>query len=505
MAISFNNIPTSIRTPGAYIEIDNSRALKGLIANPHKVLILGQKHRTDGNAVKNTLYSITRDNLADGYFGVGSNLARMCNVFKKNNKYTEVYAMALSVSVAAVTASAVLHFSIALSHNGGVVSTNNEQVYLLINGSRFDLTLTSGWSVGQLNSAYKALINANSNIPCTANTNATSALLLEAINSGVIGNYLDVRLNYYDGQSNPTCFGDSVLISGFGVGGVGIGAPDISDAWAVIENEQFQHIIVPYIDDTNLDLLETELADRFKPLEDKQGHGYAVTRATYASCTTEGNARNSPFTTYMGVDNSPTDPAEWAAALGGICAYELNQDPARPLHTLKMQGILPPPKVNEFTREERDLLLYDGISTFTVDSTGNVLLERIITTYQKNALDVPDASYLDIETLFTLAEIRYQYKARMLSRFIATRQKLADDTFPAQPGMNVVRPKDVKAETISVFTMLRDRGLIENLQDFIDNLIVERNATDVNRVDVLLPPDLINQFRILAGLIQFIL
>ena len=238
---------------------------------------------------------------------------------------------------------------------------------------------------------------------------------------------------------------------------------------------------------------------------DKQGHGYTATRATYASATTEGNARNSPYTTYIAADNSPTDPAEWAAALGGVAAYNLNNDPARPLHTLKLKGILPPKTEDRYTRDERDLLLYDGVATWVTDSTGNVLLERVITTYQSNSLGIPDASYLDIETLFTLSEIRYQYKARMTTRFIATRQKLADDTFPAQPGMNVVRPKDVKAETIALFTLLQSRGLIENIDDFIDNLIVERNTTDVNRVDVLLPPDLINQFRILAGLIQFIL
>ncbi len=503
MAISFNNIPTTLRVPGVYTEIDNSRALKGLVSNPHKVLILGQKIVTEGTAVLNTLYTISRDNLADGYFGAGSNLARMCNVFKDNNQFTEVYAMALSGGT--VMASAVIHFSVALSHAGGVVSTNNEEVHLLINGSRFDLALTSGWSVGQVNSAFKTLINANSNIPCIAATNATSCLVLSAVNSGVIGNYLDVRVNYYDGQSNPTCFADSVLISNFGVGGVGVGTVDIGDAWTVIENEQYQHIIVPWFDDTNMDALETELTTRFKPMEDKMGHGYAVTKATYASATTEGNARNNPFTTLMAEDNSPTDPAEWAAALGGICAYELNNDPARPLHTLKMQSILPPKIANRFTMTERNLLLYDGISTFTVDSTGNVLLERICTTYQSNALSIPDASYLNIETMFTLSEIRYQYKARMISRFMVTRQKLADDTFPAQPGMNVVRPKDIKAETIDVFTDLQNKGLIENLQDFVDNLIVERNATDKDRVDVLLPPDLINQFRILAGLIQFIL
>jgi len=63
----------------------------------------------------------------------------------------------------------------------------------------------------------------------------------------------------------------------------------------------------------------------------------------------------------------------------------------------------------------------------------------------------------------------------------------------------------VAGETIALFTDLRDAGLIENLDEFIENLIVERNTTDQNRVDALIPPDLINQFRVLAGLIQFIL
>jgi len=35
------------------------------------------------------------------------------------------------------------------------------------------------------------------------------------------------------------------------------------------------------------------------------------------------------------------------------------------------------------------------------------------------------------------------------------------------------------------------------------NLIVERNADDPNRLDVLLPPDLVNQLRVFAVLAQF--
>jgi phage tail sheath gpL-like len=207
----------------------------------------------------------------------------------------------------------------------------------------------------------------------------------------------------------------------------------------------------------------------------------------------------------MGAYDSPTCPEEWAAALCGIAAFNLNNDPARPLHTLKLKGVLAPPPDSRFTRAERDTLLYDGIATWIVDSGGSVLIERSITTYQTNALGILDASYLDIQTLATLGEIRDQFKARMVSRFIVPRFKLADDGFPVSPGSFVATPSTVAQEIIGLFTELRNVGLVENLDEFIENLVVERDATDRNRVNVLLPPDLINQFRVLAGMIQFIL
>jgi len=93
----------------------------------------------------------------------------------------------------------------------------------------------------------------------------------------------------------------------------------------------------------------------------------------------------------------------------------------------------------------------------------------------------------------------------MWTRFLSQRFKLADDTFPVQPGMMVATPKTIRQETVALFSELEQAGLIENLADFTDNLVVERNAANRDRVDVLLPPDLINQFRILATQLQFIL
>ncbi|HGP1815771.1 TPA: phage tail sheath C-terminal domain-containing protein, partial [Salmonella enterica] len=46
-------------------------------------------------------------------------------------------------------------------------------------------------------------------------------------------------------------------------------------------------------------------------------------------------------------------------------------------------------------------------------------------------------------------------------------------------------------------------GIVENFELFQQHLIVERNASNSNRLDVLFPPDYVNQLRVFAVLNQF--
>ena len=504
MPISFNNISDDQRTPGAYVEIDNSRALKGLYANPHKALLIGQM-LSAGTRTHEELIAITRDGLADGYFGLGSPLARMINIFKKNNPNTELWACAVSISTGAgAKASACVQFSTAVSANGGSCGGAGT-VYMMINGVAMDLALTSTWSIQDINSYAVTKINALSTLPVSASNGGSAisnTMVLIAKYSGTIGNYLDVRVNYYDHQSLPAAMsGDSITITNFAGGS---GEPDIDPVWSLIDDEQFHYIGMPYSEAADLSSVEDELDDRFGPMIDQQGHCFTAYKATAANLTTKGNSRNSPYVTIMGYYNAPQDTCEWAGALTAKAAHYLNQDPARPLHGIELKGILPPPISDRFTRAERNTLLYDGIATYTTN-VGKVYVERCITTYQTNAAGVIDPSYLDVQTLATLSEIRYQYKTRMYNRFISPRFKLADNTFPVQPGSYVATPSLIRGEIIALFSELQSVGLIENLEDFIENLIVERNSTDRNRVDVLLAPTLIGQFRMLATKIEFLL
>jgi len=149
---------------------------------------------------------------------------------------------------------------------------------------------------------------------------------------------------------------------------------------------------------------------------------------------------------------------------------------------------------------ERQSLLNAGIATSVV-SGGVLRVERAITTYQRNAFAQADASYLDSETLHQLTEVTRRLRARITNKY--PRHKLANDNTRFGAGQAIVTPSVIRGELIAEYADMEDAGLVENMDLFKKYLIVERNATNPNRLDVLLPPDLVNQLRVFAVLNQF--
>ena len=128
-------------------------------------------------------------------------------------------------------------------------------------------------------------------------------------------------------------------------------------------------------------------------------------------------------------------------------------------------------------------------------------IERAITTYQVNAFGDADVSYLDSETLHTLAYIIRNLKSIITSKY--PRHKLANDGTHYGPGQAIVTPSVIRGELIAQYQRLEEKGIVENVELFKKHLIVERDVDDPNRVNVLLPPDLVNGLRIFAVLAQF--
>ena len=154
-----------------------------------------------------------------------------------------------------------------------------------------------------------------------------------------------------------------------------------------------------------------------------------------------------------------------------------------------------------FSISDRNVLLWDGMSTFTVAADNTVQLDNIITTYQKNASGVPDDSMLEVEAMYNAAYILRQLRADVTTKF--ARMKLVDDDTRVWPGTNTVNPKTIKAAQIAKYKEMESNGFAQKSGDFAKNIVVQKNSQNPNRVDVLYPAILMNQLRVFAVLFQY--
>ena len=66
-------------------------------------------------------------------------------------------------------------------------------------------------------------------------------------------------------------------------------------------------------------------------------------RTRRRTCLTFGSTLNDPHLSVLGTYGSPTPDYVWAAAFAGAVAPPIKADPARPLQTIPIAGVLAPP------------------------------------------------------------------------------------------------------------------------------------------------------------------
>jgi phage tail sheath gpL-like len=232
------------------------------------------------------------------------------------------------------------------------------------------------------------------------------------------------------------------------------------------------------------------------------GHVFSAKRGTYANLITFGDTNNSGVESIMAFEQTTPSPMfEAAAAYTAKAQRALINDPARPLQTLSLNKIKSCPLQDRFDFVELNSLALNGLAIQEIGTDGQPMIMREQTTYQLNLYGSPDDAYELVTTLATLAKLLRNQKEAITSKF--PRHKLADDGTKFGPGQAIVTPGIIKAELVNEYQMDMWNGLVENLSAFKANLLVERDPNDPNRVNVLYPPDLINQLRIFAVLAQF--
>jgi phage tail sheath gpL-like len=490
MTIAFNQVPSSIRVPFLYAEFDNSAAQQGPNQQPYKVLLIGPKLAA-GSAVEgsiNLLSSSAKE--ADTLFGEGSLLAHMAQAFREVNTFNELYAVPMVDTGPSVAASGSYEFTSPATADG-VFS-------IYIAGRKYSFAVLNGDTESEMATALAAAIQADTKRLVNGAVNGMNLDKVDftARNKGIQGNDIDIRLNYQSDDALPGgVAGTITAMSG------GTGQPDVSTVLAGLPDEQFILWVSAWSDSGNRAAIEQELDDRFGPIQQIDGYCHYYKKGNLGALTAFGSALNSQFTIVHRA-GGPEHGAMQISRKVAVIARSAEIDPARPFQNLEVKGALPESDSERLPLEDRNTLLFNGISTDKIVG-GKVILERVITTYQTNAAGAADISYLDLTTMLTLSYLRYDWRNYMLTKY--PRHKLANDGTRFAEGQPIMTPGLGKAEAIKKFRQWELNGLVEGADQFKEQLIVERNASDPNRLDFMLPPDLINQLMVMGTQFKFLL
>lgn len=492
MPTSFTDIPSSLRLPLFWAEIDPSQA--GTFANYQRALVIGYK-KAAAPAAANTLERVSSPDRASALYGRGSQHAHMFGAWFKNNRFDETWGLTIAPPNSGTAASGTIVVTGPASAAG--------QIALYIAGRKVTVGVTSGDAATAIATKIGAAINADVDLPVTAAVE-TATVTLTCNWKGIDGNGIDIRTNYHGalgGEVTPA--GVALAVTPM-AGGVGV--PDLTAALAAIGDQEFDTVVIAWTDTTTLNAVDAEWnhvgdVGRWSWLRQIYGHVYCAKDGSPGDLQTFGQSRNGAHVTCFGYYASPTPQWERAAMFAAQAHRALMNDPARPLHTLPLLGMLPAIPDLRFTKGEKNALAFDGISACKEAEDGTCAIETSFTMYQKNAHGLDDNAFLKLQTLATLAYVLRSLRFVIVQKF--PRHKLAADGTRYGPGQAIVTPKVAKAAIVAHYRTLEFNGLVENAEAFAAALIVERNVNDPNRLDVLYPPDLVNQLDVFAVLAQF--
>ena len=466
--IEFEKIPNSLRKPGVYTEYNTKGAVTTLPTNEQEVLIVAPM--IGGTTAFTQPVRVYSDLDAATAFGAGSWAHLMTRMAITNNSLIRLSVMGLADSSSGVAASGSLVLTGTATSQGVMTVT--------IAGIDYKVTVVTGEKSDAVAARLNAIINGAIDCPVTSAVNE-STITLTAKCKGEIGNEINLT-------ATNTAKDMTISATAFANGAENA---DLAPALASVAGTHYNVIISPFADDKNAKALRERLEAVSAPLEKKPAIGVLAWRGSMATGTTYTEKINSERITCGWYKGAIESHALIAAGYGAVIAGE--EDPARPLNTLEIKGLTEVDPTQTPLLTEANQALYHGLTPITVVNH-RVRIMRAITTYTKSATNTDDPSYLDLTTIRTLDYTRKAIEQRIELRF--PRAKLSART-----------PDKVRSEILDVLLRLENEEILENVAQHKAKLLVKRNGVDPNRLDCVIPTDVVNGLHIVANRVDLIL
>lgn len=489
MAIPFSEIPESLLVPGQYQEIDNS--LAGSVSDVKRALMIGTM-AAFGTAQAGKAVQVRSADKARILFGNGSPAAIMAAEFLNHNKTEELWVLPVAEPEAGTKWSR--NFQIETSD----VAAGN--VKIIVNGTELYAAVSDGAGAGDVAAAIVAAVNGKDNCPVEAEVVEDSesnriSVMFTSIVKGITGNYNTVLIS-------SAASGVSIEAKPPALGTL---SPEIESPLKNLGAVRYHYIASEFSDTKNIKAMACELDDRYTALRQIDGRCFIALSGNAGDASTENTmistaqTINSPHIILVPRGNSPKHPAFWAAAWCAVISRRLADDPAANTTDMEISDL----ETDEFSFDDRQTLLENGICTYCVDSSGTLLVERVVTSYTKNSDGARDTSYLDIQVVETVSAIRTYINQLARKRFKTWKLARTEENFGA--GSKVMTPGVWRSFLAEVYQshFIQEVQWCQDFEAYKNSIIVEIKTGSKTRLEYKHRPVLIGQFYIGAGLNQF--
>lgn len=490
MSIPMSQIPDSLLVPGQYQEIDNS--LAGGLEDVKRVLVVGMKTAA-GSAEAGKVVSVSSEARGRALLGAGSPSALMAAAFLDLNTTEELLALPLAENAAGVAAVKKLTFTVVNPKAGTLVR--------YIAGRAVQIATEAADTAATRAARFVAAVNAVVDMPLEAAVGAqTHEVTLTALVKGEVGNHYDIAAGLY-GETDPD--DGTIVVSTVTPGS---GNPSVAAALAALGGVRYHYIVTDLADAANLAAFASELEDRYGAMRQIGGRLFVALAGSVGDASTAGSmihqaeSVNCPHIVMIPRGNNHQSPGEWAARVSAPVIRALADDPAANTQGTGVDGLVSTASYDADTRER---LLEAGISTWKEDSTGGVVIERLVTSYTENDEGSRDTSYLDIQVVETVDAIRTEINATAAKRFKAWKLASTEENFGS--GSRVMTPSIWRAFLVEMYqkVFIEENQWCQNLESYKKSILVEIASGSKVRLNYRHQPVLIGQFLIGAGVNQF--
>ncbi len=481
--MNFAEIPSDHLGLIGGVELD--RRGRAPVASRARTMIVGAK-TSAGTATANLAVYVGSVANAKALFGQGSQLALMVEAYLANDPRGEVWAIPVSDHGSGVAATGTIQVTAAATGSGSI--------YLYVAGVLVPVSVGAGDSANTIAAAINAALAEYPDLPVSASV-STDTVTLTARNDGVLGNDIDIRVNYRAGERLPA--GVALTITAMSSGATD---PTLTTANTALTSASWRHLVYPFTTDTQQDALDVVMAARWDALAGALGYAYSAVNDTVGNLTTYSADRNSAFASVLGIKSSPTPRFMIAAAYAGACVKSLRAHSAVPLANLALAGVLAPADSAQFTAAEIQTLGLDGIATTSVRADGTVQIANAVSTYKTDSGGAADATFRFVNSTYQTMVINDRLKAAIQTACAG--KILVDDASEVSTGVPAFDPSMGEALADTVYLGLVREGVAEDLAGFQALRVVERNADNANRLDISFPVDLASPLHVVAVLLQ---